>query len=1133
MKTPEDAEEPTDKVETEGPSDSEKTPDTETPVSVEESAEKEETTGTEESDTVIQTEEMSGIQTRRYSARRLLNGGTGDTRTIYFDATLSVMEYPEEDNIYNVSFSVWGLPEDKLFCYIKDEENKWLNEQNDDEKYQGIGMILSKEEKGYDFVYSVEIPKEAKWICFSNQNDNWNKDRGESTGWLKIPDENEYEKPCFYADTGDDAVFKRGETRGGYWGQAFEVHDAAKGKETEPPVDIPKGTESRDSTKRYIKTTLYDYYTDYELNGNNRDNYDADGRGFSLIQPFRQFNQALSAYYDENDAEHPIYFGEFNNYGAEDFRELNDYVQLYAYENDFGNDSRFFVDNIWYASYPGGSGYKESQIAVQGLIADTLDNKGNLKLSDDVVAPWINKDFLAGTNTKHTKLGEVYENVGFPFDIGFERNPNGGDGLVEYWEFNSLGTNLMLKQDNQDGSYYLEDADGHISGANDARRGNFFPFNTTKQSGRLEKLNYGFTAKLEIPFSLTEYGTVLDSNGNSAPVEFKFSGDDDVWVFIDGELALDIGGAHGPVQGTLNFQNMTATVSRVKNADGGYTDNKESKFKLTEKAGTHVLTMYYMERGLYDSNMSISFNFPTENDLTVEKQVDTTAVNSLFAELFEKMPFTFHIENLVTHYGTVQANGGNSFASDTAISDYDSAKSGKLENASGAGYAHPVSTTGTVDKEGNFQLKSGEWAAFKNQFRRGSYIALKEEDPGQNKNSDLFETSWTMYENGDKVTSLDAVKGLEVEDGRTEKKDVDDHDCNYDGTKPSASTFVVRSYTAPDEISVPVNLKVVYTNRVKTGKLTIGKETASDWDDISGEDTFQFQITYTNVGGIDLAGEPVVETISVKVGDTQTIDGIPVGTEYTVKELDAADGSELSNVKVNGTACEEKEASGTIREGTESVVFINTKKPVMDLQITKSWDAKTDGNLPEEVQVCVQRRAAGSGKVYEIVKGYEKVSLKSADGWKQTVKDLDVYVDYLKSDEKWEYRVLELNENGSPVEHGEKLALAKGNGAGTYKVTYTVSAEDGYHIVNTYIGPYDPDKPSKPDKPNEPDKSNGSHGRSGGSDQSDSSPASSSVVTSGSPATGDSNMIWFWGIAAILSAGAAAFAILRTSRKKK
>lgn len=48
------------------------------------------------------------------------------------------------------------------------------------------------------------------------------------------------------------------------------------------------------------------------------------------------------------------------------------------------------------------------------------------------------------------------------------------------------------------------------------------------------------------------------------PITFAFSGDDDVWVFIDGKLALDVGGAHGEVTGTLDFKNLEAKVSKVK-----------------------------------------------------------------------------------------------------------------------------------------------------------------------------------------------------------------------------------------------------------------------------------------------------------------------------------------------------------------------------------------------------------------------------------------------------------------------------------------------------------------------------------------------------------------------------------------
>ena len=86
--------------------------------------------------------------------------------------------------------------------------------------------------------------------------------------------------------------------------------------------------------------------------------------------------------------------------------------------------------------------------------------------------------------------------------------------------------------------------------------------------------NYGIGAKLQFQFTLTSDGTVKDDNNNNIPIKFFFSGDDDVWVYIDGELMLDVGGAHGKASGLLEFganNTVTPYVSSNKNTDSNDT----------------------------------------------------------------------------------------------------------------------------------------------------------------------------------------------------------------------------------------------------------------------------------------------------------------------------------------------------------------------------------------------------------------------------------------------------------------------------------------------------------------------------------------------------------------------------------
>ena len=305
------------------------------------------------------------------------------------------------------------------------------------------------------------------------------------------------------------------------------------------------------------------------------------------------------------------------------------------------------------------------------MVADQLSSN-NLQLKkqngNTITAPFFDKDFLSGKNSKNTVLGKVYENVTFPFvKKAMTSSSRTSGGTVDYWCFDSAdqslaNKNLQLQYDKTD-EYFLQSTDTEVKGRTTDKitdHGNYFPLNSKYQSGDASELNYGFGQKFDLKFRLTSDGTVVDSKNNKVPIEFNFSGDDDVWVFIDGQLVLDVGGDHDVVEGTINFANKKATVKRVKNSksnnggeDGVIKDVVKDFSNILNEADyftkEHTLTMFYMERGLWESNMKITFNFPQENKLTVEKEVDTTGANDIFKEsLADVGRFDFEIKNLAT-----------------------------------------------------------------------------------------------------------------------------------------------------------------------------------------------------------------------------------------------------------------------------------------------------------------------------------------------------------------------------------------------------------------------------------------------------------------------------------------------------
>lgn len=83
-------------------------------------------------------------------------------------------------------------------------------------------------------------------------------------------------------------------------------------------------------------------------------------------------------------------------------------------------------------------------------------------------------------------------------------------------------------------------------------------------------MDYGFGVRFNIPFRLSEDGTI---DGKS--MVFNFEGDDDVWIFLDGELVLDLGGQHGKATGTIDFsgsdETAKATVAKIAYAMGRVT----------------------------------------------------------------------------------------------------------------------------------------------------------------------------------------------------------------------------------------------------------------------------------------------------------------------------------------------------------------------------------------------------------------------------------------------------------------------------------------------------------------------------------------------------------------------------------
>lgn len=635
-------------------------------------------------------------------------------KKIYFDATLSAYSYKGE----GIEKSAMPGDNGTMYCLLTGPNGVVTSKQMELETAPDAPTDPSPDTPANRKLWSCEIPEGTYTaVQFSTTNDQnapaYNKTKKYSTA--EIPPA--LQEPCFFADDGDPSAYTDG-SRDGYWGEKASVRDAESGKNT-TVVDIASDKFEQEPGTKYITSTLYDYYTDYELNGLNRDTYSwvttSSQRGYVT---FEQFNRALSSAYTANgNVKYPLYTGHFQKSGWGDpFATVADGMNLYGW-GDVGSPAyKTFMAVNNSALDDNGNESSDYSRTFQGLVEsktsdDTADGLPLLRTknstgstTDALADPHFNKDFLQGKNAFNTVLGKVYEDVSFPLKqkAVFAQDPNNTsdsdpESKAEYWYYDSSKSSLYLKQNQTDGKYYLEspkDGDGNpttdsksqnISSPNSANGTyGFFPFNQTVSTVGASQYNYGFGAKLQFDFTLTEDGNVVvgkDTSGSDikVPIKFFFSGDDDVWVYIDGELMLDVGGAHGKASGLLEFgENNTVTpyVSSNKNTDQndtmvykGYgsgettktvkyngqpiTFNKKGTTKTLKDQSTHTLTMYYMERGMWESNMALAFNFPDHNELQVEKQVDVSDVNPLFQESFKNQKiFTFNIQNLATHYGT-------------------------------------------------------------------------------------------------------------------------------------------------------------------------------------------------------------------------------------------------------------------------------------------------------------------------------------------------------------------------------------------------------------------------------------------------------------------------------------------------
>ena len=569
-----------------------------------------------------------------------------------------------------------------------------------------------------------------------------------------------------------------------------------------------------------------------------------------------------------------------------------------------------------------------SKDVAQGIVGKNLDD-GNLITSytnengDPVKVPFFNEDAYPN----QSKYMRFYNNLQFPF------TKTTNDKGVSTYSFDSERNTVHYDYENnkivRDDTIKIHDVGGDTG---------YFPFNSVDPSAK-DNLNYGFGTQFTIPFTVTETGKNVDGT----PITFKFTGDDDVWVYIDGALVLDMGGAHCKAEGEINFATQMATITtgtsnaklgnqataggRVKAEDNG---NRTVDFKnitvkksdgktisladyMKESGKVHELKMYYMERGMWDSNMSISYSFvPLPSGLTLSKTLDTKDVNAGLKNAvqgLDKFDFNIQTRNLKAR----EANYSDVDNLGYTLYDYnDNTYPGQVAKNSTATFSSSYYASEFIDTTDENNSSA---------FYAGTGFKITESIPKCTKlQYDETKTKWGVY---DSAISREAI----------EQKDSSNVAIFNMGDANSSEMDVVNRY-------------VNFVNTPKVGSLSVEKKYEGDAlkdktfgftvkVDLTGGDYYDsYKLEYTgsqNNGTTDENGH-----FTLKAGEKITFAGIPAGATYkVVEDAPKADDTWVQDTtsKVTGTikADDTAEASVTNKPKTTTkdyVIYAEAGKPV-------------------------------------------------------------------------------------------------------------------------------------------------------------------------------------------------------------
>lgn len=429
-----------------------------------------------------------------------------------------------------------------------------------------------------------------------------------------------------------------------------------------------------DLTERfYVSTNLVDYINDARFDsGNKTRGYSNNNQGTVVdgtekgANVYSYLDAAISGspWYTKSGQDsracqykYPLYFGNM-------FDTKNRYGRMLS--GDWFGLNNFSVGANVALEESGTEGNKFYGAAAQGLVGNKLVNGKMVDPNDEnVFLPYFSGEEIHPYNTageidENKNLSEYYNDLQFPFKQTMDKN-----GVITY-SYDS-GSDYAVYYDFDKKSFYesVQHIQNGTTNDSTAPTNGFYPLN--KPTDSRDAVNMGFGTEFTIPFTLSKDGKI-----NGQDITFNFTGDDDVWVFIDDYLVLDMGGAHRMASGTIDFTEKNVTVERAFTPTQSTTDafkdgdtraNQTSTESLktfadiktdngktfadimADDSKVHTLKMFYMERGMIDSNMSVSFNFsPIPSGLMLSKDVNTAPVNDGLKSVVEtKDNFDFKV----------------------------------------------------------------------------------------------------------------------------------------------------------------------------------------------------------------------------------------------------------------------------------------------------------------------------------------------------------------------------------------------------------------------------------------------------------------------------------------------------------